>query len=600
MRVRNFVPVKMQIRIRRGSLLLSVAGLVVAMLAWPRTGAAQCGGTCAGCCNVYLPNCTIPGVIVGSPSGQARPYTVTLRNSQHNPPSNVTALWLGYTSEFSCQNYSTPRPYTSHGGIKLDCTHPSCGIIDWPYNEISQSSGTGTFYAQFGGSKTQQLGLAVQVGLSCGPGYIDLECPEARSTDFDADGDTDQDDKVYIGQEIASGSPHRWCNLDTDDASNTVIDASDYMVIVNEMLRAALDTLCTCPDNPGDEDPDCAPGPTRAADNSPPDTTTLGIASTDGGCVTLRWKSPGDDYVSSQKLGVPKEFDLRYSSSTITSSNFNSATRYTATPTPGIVGATHTVTVDASALGARYWAIKTKDWAGNLSSMSAVLDANPPSATVSDLAVCATYKNCILVGWTSPNALNVEVRYATSAITNCSYSSANSAGTMSADPGHLQQLYISGLTQGHTYYFAVKSQDPNYNWSAISNDPSGTTPTYGSSCNYNLLCSGDGFRAKPAPSEPVADLRYDLSRPVPNPAGDRSLIGYSIPAGLMGETLDLAIFDVAGRRITTLAHGTAQPGRFEAQWDLRGEGGQRARPGMFFVRLRVGASQLNRTIVVGQ
>src|SRR4030095_16619679 len=71
--------------------------------------------------------------------------------------------------------------------------------------------------------------------------------------------------------------------------------------------------------------------------------------------AAITWTSPGDDSL----CGTPQEFDLRWSTSPINTSNFSSATRLT-TSSPGPAGTVHCV--DLTGLSSCTWyyaAIKT-------------------------------------------------------------------------------------------------------------------------------------------------------------------------------------------------------------------------------------------------
>jgi flagellar hook capping protein FlgD len=77
-----------------------------------------------------------------------------------------------------------------------------------------------------------------------------------------------------------------------------------------------------------------------------------------------------------------------------------------------------------------------------------------------------------------------------------------------------------------------------------------------------------------------------LGRPMPNPFTGTMRYTYSIqgpPA-----SVDIAVFDVAGRRVRILAHGTQTTGEYEATWDGLGDDGSYVRYGTYFLRARVG------------
>jgi hypothetical protein len=87
--------------------------------------------------------------------------------------------------------------------------------------------------------------------------------------------------------------------------------------------------------------------------------------------VSLIWTAPGDDGLT----GVASTYDIRYSTSLITSSNWASATQVLSEPLPGAAG-----TVESFAVGGLdpattyYFAIKTADEVPNWSGLSNVVD----------------------------------------------------------------------------------------------------------------------------------------------------------------------------------------------------------------------------------
>jgi len=78
---------------------------------------------------------------------------------------------------------------------------------------------------------------------------------------------------------------------------------------------------------------------------------------------------------------------------------------------------------------------------------------------------------------------------------------------------------------------------------------------------------------------------------VPNPfrgeAGGDVAISFSLPAAAAGA--DVAIHDLAGRRVRALHAGTLPPGETRLAWDGRDDGGARVAAGIYFVRVRAGA-----------
>ena len=205
--------------------------------------------------------------------------------------------------------------------------------------------------------------------------------------------------------------------------------------------------------------------------------------------IQLSWTTPGDDSLT----GVASQFDLRYSTSNITGSNFASATRWTGTPTPTSPGTRQTVTVTGLLPSTTYYfAIKTGDevpnWAGLSNVISrttlAAADAVRP-AHVATLAVTGTTETSATLTWTAVGddsltgtASANDIRYSTSPITAANWASATQVSGEPAPtaPGTSQTFTVNGLTKETTYYFAIRVTDDGGNVSAVSNVPSATTP----------------------------------------------------------------------------------------------------------------------------
>jgi hypothetical protein len=90
-------------------------------------------------------------------------------------------------------------------------------------------------------------------------------------------------------------------------------------------------------------------------------------------------------------------------------------------------------------------------------------------------------------------------------------------------------------------------------------------------CGVVAATSGDGGPAR-------------LATAVPNPFRLETAIRFSVAeAG----TVELAVFDVAGRRVRALVSGFQGTGEHAARWDGRDDAGRRVAPGVYFCRLRM-------------
>jgi len=84
------------------------------------------------------------------------------------------------------------------------------------------------------------------------------------------------------------------------------------------------------------------------------------------------------------------------------------------------------------------------------------------------------------------------------------------------------------------------------------------------------------------PQLPVAGNRSLIRTVAPNPFGSRTVIRYLVPAE---GHVELEVFDIAGRRIRTLASGARSGGQWETPWDGRDRDGREVRTGVYIVRL---------------
>jgi hypothetical protein len=92
--------------------------------------------------------------------------------------------------------------------------------------------------------------------------------------------------------------------------------------------------------------------------------------------------------------------------------------------------------------------------------------------------------------------------------------------------------------------------------------------------------------ADPAPEVQPATVR--LEQNYPNPFNGQTVISFAIPASLTGSPVELAIYDVQGRRLRTLLHQKMPAGTFVARWNGDAESGASAASGVYFYQLRVG------------
>lgn len=97
-----------------------------------------------------------------------------------------------------------------------------------------------------------------------------------------------------------------------------------------------------------------------------------------------------------------------------------------------------------------------------------------------------------------------------------------------------------------------------------------------------------------APGEaPVTVLA--LAPVAPNPVRIGANVCFDLPQACV---IDLALFDVGGRRVRSLAAGAVPAGRHVLRWDARDEAGEPVPGGIYFVRLRAAVGEVACKLVV--
>ena len=83
-----------------------------------------------------------------------------------------------------------------------------------------------------------------------------------------------------------------------------------------------------------------------------------------------------------------------------------------------------------------------------------------------------------------------------------------------------------------------------------------------------------------------------------NPSSESGVVRWSIPQAMGGAQYELAMFDVAGRKLATLGRGSARSGVFAETVSFRANDNAPFSSGVFFLRLRIGTETLSRTVVL--
>lgn len=205
--------------------------------------------------------------------------------------------------------------------------------------------------------------------------------------------------------------------------------------------------------------------------------------------IILNWTAVGDD----GNEGTAAQYDLRYSTSEISESNFQDANQLTDVQTPAENGAQESYNFTVPQYDQTYYfAIKAIDEVGNYSDISNLINAqivdptdliNP--ASINDLTVVsgnASSSSSIKINFTATgddeNIGTVDhyiIKYFGMEITeeNIDLAVTFDNSVQPQESGNSELINVTGLDAGTIYYFAVIAVDEAGNESALSNSPAG-------------------------------------------------------------------------------------------------------------------------------
>ncbi len=216
---------------------------------------------------------------------------------------------------------------------------------------------------------------------------------------------------------------------------------------------------------------------TSADTTSPANISDLSVSDITQTSVNLRWSAPGDD----GNVGTAASYDLRYSISQITESNWNSATQVNGVVSPVSPGIPQSMVVVGLSPGTTYYfAIKTKDEISNISGLSNIVsaktqggtatltptspDTDPPQKPSNCQAITADKQ--VVLKWQNPSDSDfVRVLIVRK---EGSYPTSRTDGAIIYE-GNLQELTDANLDNNKTYYYAIYAYDakPNYSQPVI-------------------------------------------------------------------------------------------------------------------------------------
>jgi hypothetical protein len=83
----------------------------------------------------------------------------------------------------------------------------------------------------------------------------------------------------------------------------------------------------------------------------------------------------------------------------------------------------------------------------------------------------------------------------------------------------------------------------------------------------------------------VLPQTFSLAQNYPNPFNSATVIGFSLPEAT---DVELAVYNLAGQRVATLAQGNRAAGSYQLTWDGRDDAGRALASGVYVYRLCAG------------
>jgi hypothetical protein len=89
--------------------------------------------------------------------------------------------------------------------------------------------------------------------------------------------------------------------------------------------------------------------------------------------------------------------------------------------------------------------------------------------------------------------------------------------------------------------------------------------------------------------------KLELAQNRPNPFNPKTAIAFNLP---QAADVSLEIYDVAGRRVTTLVDKRLEAGPYSYEWDGKNQHGERVASGVYFYRLSTADRELSKKMVL--
>ena len=97
---------------------------------------------------------------------------------------------------------------------------------------------------------------------------------------------------------------------------------------------------------------------------------------------------------------------------------------------------------------------------------------------------------------------------------------------------------------------------------------------------------------------PAVPRTVEFAPNYPNPFNESTIIGFTVTSSQAYQRLELAIYDVLGRRIRRLLSQELPAGNYTVRWDGRLDTGKRAASGVYVCRLLIGSRQATHPVML--
>jgi len=112
---------------------------------------------------------------------------------------------------------------------------------------------------------------------------------------------------------------------------------------------------------------------------------------------------------------------------------------------------------------------------------------------------------------------------------------------------------------------------------------------------FRIAAGSGSFVESVQAGQGSAAPEFALGLGYPNPLASSTKIGFALPAE---SNVQLAVYDVTGRKVRTLVSGTRSAGRHVAEWNAQDEAGRAVAPGVYFVKMLAGSHEETRKLTV--